>query len=229
MLCYTYSGDKMTDKRIDYLPHTGIKLYQRDDMFKINTDTQLLGNFIKMAKNATVLDIGCNNGALMLYCQKFQPARMTGVEILHEACELAETNMKLNDISEYQIINDDINNIVIDQVDVIIANPPYDKKNAILNAENKFLQTAKYEHYLVLDDLISKVKQLLKDNGHFFMIHRANRLNEIMYLLKINGMAADSLKFIYAKQKKDANVVLISAVKNKNIECKIYYQVLGDN
>jgi len=219
----------MTETRIDYLPLTDIKLYQRDDMFKINTDTQLLGNFIKMAKNATVLDIGCNNGALMLYCQKFSPLKLIGVDILAEACEIAEANMKLNDIVNYQIINDDINNVVIDQVDVIITNPPYDKKNAILNVDNLFLQTAKYEHYLVLDDLISKVKQLLKDNGHFFMIHRANRLNEIMYLLKLNGMSADSLKFVFTKQGKAASVVLISAVKNKNIECKTYYQVMGAN
>ena len=49
----------------DYLPDTNIYLKQRKDMFRVNTDTHLLGNFMLVKKNESVLDIGTNNGALL--------------------------------------------------------------------------------------------------------------------------------------------------------------------
>ena len=52
----------------DYLPkHKDIVMYQDDTMFRINTDTMVLGEFLEVYKKDTVLDIGTNNGALLLY------------------------------------------------------------------------------------------------------------------------------------------------------------------
>ena len=74
----------------DYLPGTDIYLYQRRDMFRMNTDTALLGHFMRVKENDTVLDIGCNNGALLLYASQYTKGKLIGVDIQKEACELAE-------------------------------------------------------------------------------------------------------------------------------------------
>ena len=73
----------------DYLPNTHIYLQQKEDMFRINTDTHLLGNFMKINKQDRVLDIGCNNGALLLYASQYTN-KLVGIDILPEAIELAK-------------------------------------------------------------------------------------------------------------------------------------------
>ena len=62
--------------RLDYLPYAkDIKIYQDDEIFRINTDTHLLGKFIDIHRKDVVLDIGTNTGALMLYASLFDPKK----------------------------------------------------------------------------------------------------------------------------------------------------------
>ena len=77
--------------RIDYLPnHIDIKLYQHKKMFRINTDTCLLGEFLDFEPNLSVLDVGTNNSALLLYSSLLKPKNMVGIDINNEALELAK-------------------------------------------------------------------------------------------------------------------------------------------
>ena len=56
----------MENYTYDYINGTDIYLYQHKKMFRINTDTALLAQFMKVKKGERVLDIGTNNGALLL-------------------------------------------------------------------------------------------------------------------------------------------------------------------
>ena len=78
----------------NYLHGTDIWLYQRKDMFRMNTDTALLGNFMKVKEDETVLDIGTNNGALLLYASQYTKGKLIGIDIQQEACDLAAQNLK---------------------------------------------------------------------------------------------------------------------------------------
>ena len=53
----------MENYTYDYINGTDIYLYQHKKMFRINTDTALLAQFMKVKKGERVLDIGTNNGA----------------------------------------------------------------------------------------------------------------------------------------------------------------------
>ena len=86
--------DKLT---LDYLPnHPDIKIYQHKKMFRINTDTCLLGEFLDFKDDLSVLDIGTNNGALLLYSSLHRPKSMVGIDINNDALEIAKQNMILN-------------------------------------------------------------------------------------------------------------------------------------
>ena len=96
-------------ERLCYLPkHPDIKLYQDDELFKINTDTEVLGEFLNIYKEDTVLDMGTNTGALLLYANLFNPKKLIGLEINSKALVLAKKNLKLNNVSNYELINDNI-------------------------------------------------------------------------------------------------------------------------
>ena len=77
--------------RLDYLPNReNYKIYQDDEMFCINTDTQVLGEFLNIYKQDTVLEIGTNTGALLIYASRFNPKKMIGIDINEKAVELAK-------------------------------------------------------------------------------------------------------------------------------------------
>ena len=77
--------------RLDYLPkNKDVKIYQDDEMFCINTDTMVLGEFLDIYREDVVLDIGTNTGALMLYASKFNPKKIVGIDINEKALELAK-------------------------------------------------------------------------------------------------------------------------------------------
>ena len=218
----------MNQNGLDYLPNTSLHLLQSDDMFKLNTDTMLLGNFISMKSDLRVLDIGCNNGALLLYCSQFKPSLLVGVDIVEQACELAKQNLELNNIENWTIINSDVEELKQDQFDVIVSNPAFDDQNASLVRNSTYHNLARFTDELSLDKLIDQVRIRLKDNGHFFMIHRATRINDIIFLLRKNKMSVDRMEFIYHRRATFAQKVLISAVKRVNSDCKVYHRNIGD-
>ena len=88
----------MEDLTLDYLPkHDNIKIYQSKNMFRINTDTTLLGEFIVIRNNDRILDIGTNNGALLIYASlQGRKCELNGIDINKEALEIARNHTSEN-------------------------------------------------------------------------------------------------------------------------------------
>ena len=116
---------------LDFLPNTDIHLYQDKDMFRINSDTRALGEFITLKEGDVVLDIGTNNGALLLYANKFLCSKLIGVDINSEAIDLCEENMNLNNINNYELHKCKVQELNINKVDAIVCNPPYFKQGRV--------------------------------------------------------------------------------------------------
>lgn len=114
--------------RKDYFLDESMILYQDEDHFHFNTDTKLLAGFMHIKKDETVLDIGTNNGALLLAADQYPVKELIGVEVLKEASEIAQINAKQFFTHPYQIINQAIQEVEIGEVDVIVCNPPFLKR-----------------------------------------------------------------------------------------------------
>ncbi|MCI6508915.1 MAG: methyltransferase domain-containing protein [Bacilli bacterium] len=198
----------------DYLPkHPNIPIYQDDEMFCINTDTMVLGEFLNIYKNDVVLDMGTNNGALLIYASLFNPKKLIGLEINEKALELAERNLKENNISNYELINDNIITYRGEEVDVIICNPPYFKTKKEDLCLNKYKALAKHEAELTLDKLILSIRRNLKNYGTLYFLYLSSRLDEVLDELRKNCFRVKIIKFVFDENKEYSNVVLIKAVK----------------
>lgn len=205
----------------DYLPGTQIYLYQRKDMFRMNTDTALLGQFMKVKENETVMDIGTNNGALLLYASQYTKGKLVGVEIQEEAAQLATQNLHDNQIQDYEIIHSDIKDVT-HPVDVIVCNPPYFVVTQLkqLN-ENEHKRIARHECYLTLEVLCESVDRNLKENGRFYLVHRADRIVDIMMELRKQGLEVKTLQLIRDENNETAHGILVEAVKGGKVHCTI--------
>ena len=156
---------------LDFLPnHEDIRLYQDDEMFRINTDTFALGEFINIYKYDTVLDIGTNTGSLLLYASMFNPRKLTGIDVNEKALNLAKKNMELNNITNYELICADANTYIGEEVDVVICNPPYFKQRKEDRGNNEYLRLAKHEENLPLCNLVKTINRNLKCNGKLFFL-----------------------------------------------------------
>ena len=203
------------DLRLDYLPnHPELKIYQHKKMIKINTDTQVLGEFIEVYKEDVVLDIGTNTGALLLYANMFKPKKLIGLDINEEALKVCEMNMKLHNITNYELICDNAMTYVGEEVDVIVCNPPYFKTDESNKSNDKYLNLAKHESEFTLEGMIKTAYKNLKLNGKSYMLFTSQRLSEVFLLLNKYHFEVKLLKFVYDENKEYSNVFMVKAVKH---------------
>ena len=204
------------------LLNKNLKIIQRSDYFNFSIDSLLISEFINLTKNTkNILDLGTGNGAIPLFLSKKTSAKIYGIEIQKISYELAQRNININNLNEQiYIINDNMKNYLnyfkIGSFDIVLSNPPFFKvteNKDLLNDLNQ-LTIARHEVEITLDELIKIASELVKDRGYFYLVHRADRLSEIISNLQKYKFEAKKIKFCYTTKYKNAKIVLIEAIKN---------------
>ena len=178
---------------------------------------KLLPNF----QDKKILDLGTGNAAIPLFLSKKTSAKIYGIEIQEISYNLALRNININNLNEQiYIIYDNMKNYLkhfnIGSFDTVISNPPFFKINENVNFLNNLeqLSIARHEVEINLEELIKIASELVKDRGYFYLVHRADRLSEIMSSLQKYKFEAKKIKFCYTTKYKNAKIVLIEAIKN---------------
>jgi tRNA1(Val) A37 N6-methylase TrmN6 len=204
---------------LDYFIDESIQLYQNPNDFRFNTDTKLLAKFIHLKKQERILDIGTNNGVLLLYLDQYNVKELVGVEILEESYKLAVLNRDKFIKHSCRIINGPIQEYKDELFDVIISNPPYFKLSANQKIENMNARhLSRMEENLTLEELIDNAARLIKSYGRFYMVHRPNRLNEIIKILHDYNFNIRNLQFAYDSRNNVVKSVLIESIKDSNCD-----------
>ena len=210
------------------LGYKDLKIIQDNEMFNFSLDSVLLPNFVTLNKNITkILDIGCGNAPIPLILSTKTEASITGVELQKEVYEMAVDSVKLNKKdNQINIINKDINDyykeIETDTFDVITCNPPFFKYIETSNInKNDYKTIARHEVKLNLNQLFNIAKKLLKNNGVIAIVHRPERLVEIIEEMKKNNIEPKRVQFVYPKKNMEANIMLIEGSKNGKPGLKI--------
>lgn len=216
------------NERIDDLQYEGLKLIQDKSGFCFGVDSVLLSDFAKEIKQeSTVVDIGTGTGIIgLLLCKKTNLKKIYGVEIQKEVAEMAKKSVELNDLGrKFEIINSDINDIFNflepNTMDCVVTNPPYKKRNTGLKNEDEKQMISRHEIKCTLEDIIEKSSKLLKDRGEFYMVHRAERLVDIMCLLRKYRLEPKKIRFVHPKPDEKPNLILVKSIKYAKAFLKI--------
>lgn len=203
-------------------------IVQNTQMFNFSLDSVLLPNFVTLNKNIkNILDIGCGNAPIPLILSTKTSALITGVEIQKEVYDLAVKSIKINNLeNQINIINADINELYnkfeTESFDVITCNPPFFKVSEHSNLNKSDYKTiARHEVKLNLDDIFKISKKLLKNNGYVAIVHRPERLLDILESMKKYNIEPKKIQFIYPKTNMEANILLVEGKKNGNKGLKI--------
>lgn len=218
----------LENERIDDLEYKGLKIIQNKEGFCFGIDSILLSDFAKeIKKESKVIDLGTGTGIIgIMLCAKTELSKIVGVEIQKEVYEMAKRSIKLNNLEErFQIINEDIKNLEnkLEQetFDAVVTNPPYKKIGTGLTNENEKKLISRHEITANLEDFIKIASKLLKDKKNLYMVHRPDRLVDIIELLRKYKLEPKTIKFVYPNIKKEANLILIKATKNAKPFLKI--------
>lgn len=203
------------------LGYENLKIYQNDEMFRFSIDSVLLPNFVTLRKNTKkILDIGTGNAVIPLILTNLTNATIDGVEIQKEVYNLGVDSVKYNSLEDkIYLYNMDINefykHLQSDCYDTITCNPPFFKVNdqSIMNLSD-YKKIARHEITLNLDDVFRIAKKLLKNNGNIAIVHRTERLVDIIETMKKYNIEPKKIQYVYSNLNSDSNILLIEGVKN---------------
>lgn len=209
-------------RRIDDLDLEGLKLIQDTDMFCFGTDAVLLANFAKCKENATIVDLCTGNGVIpVLLSAKIPAKKIYGVELQKKVSDLAEENVRINKLDgKIEILNEDLKNITNifrkSTVDVVTCNPPYRTAGCGIVNTDDTKAIARHEIYCKLEDVIRTSADLLKPLGKLYMVHRPDRLCDILCCMRDYKIEPKIVKFVQPNFDTKPSHVLIEGVYGGN-------------
>lgn len=214
-------------ENINYLlGYKNLKIIQGEDRFRFSLDSILLPNFVTINKGIKkILDIGTGNAPIPLILSTKTDATIVGVEIQKESAELAQRSVFLNHLEhQIKIMNVDIKKYSTDpeQFDIITCNPPFFKvyENSHFN-ECDAKTIARHEVALTLSDVLSLARKYLKNQGVLALVHRPERLVDILTEMRKNNIEPKKIQYVYPNQKENSHILLIEGKKNGKPGLKI--------
>ena len=236
-------------ERIDDLERNGYRIIQNKNSFCFGMDAVLLSGFVEAEPADHIIDLGTGTGIIpILLRAKTGSKKITGLEIQESMAEMASRSVKLNDLeNDIQIICGDIKEadrlFLAGTFDVVTSNPPYMKRNGGLTNPDEGKAVARHEIKCSFEDVAKAAKALLKPGGKFFLVHRPERLSEIIEALRKNRLEPKRMRFVHSFTDEKAIMVLIEAssgggtflkvekpliiYKDKNVYTDEIYEIYG--
>ncbi len=214
------------NEKIEDLQCNGLKIIQNKKWFCFGMDAVLLTNYCDIKNNSTVVDLGTGTGIIpILLSGKRNYSKAYAIEVQEEVAEMARRSVTLNNLQDkIEVLNIDLKDVLNylqpNSFDAVISNPPYKLNNSgIINPSDK-KAISRHEIMCSLEDVISKAASLLKQYGRFYMVHRPDRLADIMCLLRKYRLEPKQIRFVHPRAAEKPNMILIRASKNGNPELK---------
>ena len=203
----------------DLLGFEGLKIIQEPSRFNFSLDSTLLAHFVKINKHSSrLIDLCTGNAPIPLMLTLRTSGSIDAVELQDDSIDQARRSVAINQLDhQIKIYHRDLIGIHAElgagNYDVVTCNPPYFKVGvrSHLN-KNDALTIARHEVRVTLDEIVCEAALLLREGGHFAMVHRPDRLIEIIEIYKKYRLEPKRLRFVYPRMKKCANGILIEGV-----------------
>jgi len=231
------------NERIDDLGINDLKIIQNKEYFCFGTDSVLLANFVKSENsNNVILDLCSGSGVIpIILSAKKKYKKIFGVELQSEMYDLFDRNIKINNLEDSIIsINENVKNIKDirkkitsimekDKIDIITCNPPYKEIGTGLTTNHDVKTIAKCEVMCNLEDIFITSSKLLGKGGKLYLVHKPERLSDLIYFGRKYNLEAKEIRFVYPKINKKPSIVLISYRKDGGNETKVLEPLIEYN
>ena len=206
-------------ERIDTLKVSGFKVIQEEKRFCFGIDAVLLADFAKVRNGNKVCDLGTGTGIIPILLAAKNPfLKIDALEIQNESVDMAKRSVELNNLqSIINIVEGDIKKasecFEKNTYDAVTSNPPYMIAEHGEGNGNDEKTIARHEVLCTLEDVVRSASELLKSQGHFYMIHKPFRLAEIISVMMKYKLEPKRMRLCYPYVDKEPTMVLIEGVK----------------
>ena len=178
--------------------------------FPLSTDSMVLQDFVKLPKNAAVLDLGSGCATLgLLLCARDQSCRVTGIELQEAAHAAAVENIARNGLEgRLSSICRDLRDMPVapGSFQVCVSNPPYFSGGAA-HSKNP---TARQEDTCTPKDLFAAASRALRWGGDFFLVHKPERLAQLCFEASSHGLEPKRLRLVRHRPDAPVSLILLS-------------------
>ena len=208
---------------MDDIGFGGLKLLQSEDGFRFGIDAVILADFACSICPAAekVVDLCTGNGAAaFIISHKNEKCSITGLDVQAKSIELASKSCELNGLKDrIDFIQCDAADIASEMpqlrgtADVVVSNPPYVAKGAGLTNDADSRYISRQETTAGMEEFAAAAAFMLKDRGHFFLVHRPSRLVDIFCFCRKYALEPKDIRFVCPRQGAKPNIVLVHCVK----------------
>lgn len=208
------------DESLDDLQLKGIHVIQKKEGFRFGVDAVLLANFAQVKNGFEVMDLCTGTGIIpFIIAGKTGAKNISGVEIQDEMVEMANRSIQFNELQDkMKFYNGDLTDLdfvkSLPKADVVTVNPPYKLHNSGIINPNDKMAIARHEICCTLEDVIIACRILLKDNKRMYMVHRPDRLADIITIMRKHKIEPKRIQMIHPNTKKPPNIVLVEGQRD---------------
>ena len=193
------------------------KIIQDTELYRFTSDSVFLARFLTAKRGERVADFCSGSGivGLHFFAENRGIEHVTLFEMQKDLAAMSEKTIALNGLEEkFKVENVRLQEIpaqYVESFSLILCNPPYERGGFENADENK--AACRKELSLTLEELCTAAARCLKFGGRFALIHRADRVAEVICALRACNLEPKKLQFVAGKEWIKPYAVLISALK----------------
>lgn len=195
------------------------QIIQDTEQYRFTSDAVLLSRFVKAKRGEVVADFCSGSGivGLHFYAENEGVKEVVLFEMQEALAAMSQRTVALNGLeSVFRVENmrvQDIGNDYCERFSLILCNPPYEREAGGFENAAPDKAPCRKELSLTLEELCASAKRCLKFGGRFAVIHRADRVSELLCALHACNLEPKTLQFVAGREGKKPYAVLVTAVK----------------
>ena len=197
-----------------------LKIIQDKRLYRFTSDSVLLSRFAEVKKGEKIADFCAGSGIVAFHTHALHidkpPAQYTLFEMQAPLCNLAKKTIEYNGFTNFAVVNcrlQDIPKEYAERFSLILCNPPYERAGTGFDNADYEKAVCRKEITLTLAEIAKAAAKSLKYGGRLCMVHRADRLAELCYVLKGVGIEVKKLQFVAGRDGTKPYLVLLEGVK----------------
>jgi tRNA1Val (adenine37-N6)-methyltransferase len=212
----------------------GPRFMHDNEAFRLGTDSVLLASFVMSGSGkraggrlTSACDLGCGAGILSILLAWNTPSlTVDGIELQGEWADIARENVRLSRFdSRINIVNGDLRRhrdfLQAGDYDLVVSNPPYYAEGRGKSPEQDSRAAAREERTCTLGDVCAAASYLTRWGGRFALVHKPERLVEVICALRHNGFEPKRLRLVHYRAASAPNLFLIEGRRGGNPSLKI--------
>lgn len=205
----------------DKLKRFDLTIAQPVDGYRFSLDALLLADFIEVADNARIADLGTGCGIIpLVLCKRFLAASVVGIDKNVVMADMARENAIRNSLAgRIDIIPADIVDaklrFPVSSFDGVVANPPFRTPDSGRVSSKPGRDTARHESTAGIADFLAAAKYLVKPSGRIWFVYHPDRIMEFFRSAGEQNLSILRLRMVHGSLASPARIFLAELAKGR--------------